>query len=47
MAPTLDTSTADVNTQEAVVLADELSHEAHDSNEGALIEAVLSVDSEP
>jgi hypothetical protein len=37
----------DVNTEEAVLLADELSHEAHDSNEGALVEAVLSVDSEP
>ena len=38
---------SDVNTEEAVVLADELAHEAHDSDEGALVEAVLSVDSEP
>jgi hypothetical protein len=36
----------DVNTQEAVVLGDELAHEARDSNPGALVEAVLSVDSE-
>jgi hypothetical protein len=42
----MDTS-ADVNTLEAVVLADELSHEAHDSNEGAFVEAVLGIDSEP
>jgi hypothetical protein len=46
MAPTMEAS-PDVNTLEAVVLADELSHEAHDSNEGALVEAVLSIDSEP
>ena len=46
MVPLVETlPEADTN-DEAVLLADELAHEAQDSNTGALVEAVLSVDSE-
>lgn len=45
MAPFIE-SLPEADTDEAVLLADELAHEAQDSNPGAMVEAVLSVDSE-
>ncbi len=45
MAPQVIT-TPEAENDEAVLLADELAHEAQDPNEGAMVEALLSVDSE-
>lgn len=45
MAPTFQ-PLPEAENDEAVLLADELAHEAQDSNQGALVMAVLSVDSE-
>lgn len=47
MAPPNTEPRPEAENDEAVLLADELAHEAQDSNEGAMVEAVLSVDSEP
>lgn len=46
MVLTVETLPEAMDDDEAVLLADELAHEAQDSNQGALVEAVLSVDSE-